>query len=448
MTVQEWLYSKETVKRSMRSYAHFDLRTDLSHKRNYISSPEKITKHGFYPFIHYKIKTTVFNRATGIENKERDICYAAHIDRCIYQYYSFLLNQLYNKRVEEDDMYDVAVAYRTDLHTNNIFLAKKAFTTIQKLGQCYVMIGDFTHFFDTLNHNYLKEQWCSLLSCDTLPADHYSVFKSVTSYSKWELEDLLQLNGLENSKSGRKELNKKSRVLSIKKFKENRSHIIKHTQCFGIPQGSPISAVLANIYMLDFDKTINNAIRKIGGLYMRYSDDFIIIIPNTEGINAKKELNYVQQVVDNTPNITLKPQKTQYFYYKNGFLYNCGIQFSSDANNKHKFINFLGFTFDGMSVSIRAKTISKYYYRMYRKAKTIAKSKGYTQTGKHISCENLYRKYSKCGATISPGNSGNFLTYVSRAELEYRQNDLNADNTIIKDTKHHMAKIRKALNKK
>lgn len=42
MTVQEWLYSKETVKRSMRSYAHFDLRTDLSHKRNYISSPEKL----------------------------------------------------------------------------------------------------------------------------------------------------------------------------------------------------------------------------------------------------------------------------------------------------------------------------------------------------------------------------------------------------------------------
>lgn len=57
------------------------------------------------------------------------------------------------------------------------------------------MIGDFTHFFDNRDHDYLKRQWCSLLKSDRLPDDHYSVFKNVTAYSKWELKDLLILNG-------------------------------------------------------------------------------------------------------------------------------------------------------------------------------------------------------------------------------------------------------------
>ena len=75
---------------------------------------------------------------------------------------------------------------------------------------------------------------------------------------------------------------------------------------------------------------------------------------------------------------------------------------------------------------------------MYRKAKNIAKVGGYTPTGQHISCENLYRRYSVRGADGKPGN---FLTYVSRAEIEYGSNE-----AITRDTKRHMQKIRKALN--
>ena len=39
------------------------------------------------------------------------------------------------------------------------------------------MIGDFTHFFDNLDHAYLKKQWCSLLECERLPKDHYNVLR-------------------------------------------------------------------------------------------------------------------------------------------------------------------------------------------------------------------------------------------------------------------------------
>lgn len=101
MTREDWLTAKSVIEKSKKPYAHFDLRTDIAKQKNYISNPEKIISHGFYPFIHYQIKTIKYNKKKGTKEKTRDICYAAHIDRCIYQYYSFLLNEFYNERVKK-----------------------------------------------------------------------------------------------------------------------------------------------------------------------------------------------------------------------------------------------------------------------------------------------------------------------------------------------------------
>ena len=435
MAPYDWLSLENTIKRSKKPYAHFDLRTDIGKQKSYISNPRKVATHGFYPFIHYQIKTVKFNKAKGTREKTRDICYAAHIDRCIYQYYSYMLNELYNERVRGDGITNVAVAYRTDLHKSNIYFSKRAYDYIRELGRCYVMIGDFTHFFDNLDHDYLKRQWCSLLKCD-----YYSVFKNVTAYSKWELTDLLALNGLSDDWAGRKSLNSQVRVLTPMQFRKNKSHIVRHADPYGIPQGSPISATLANVYMLEVDKLINDMVLELGGMYMRYSDDFIIILPDTSELNIAEAFEKIRTLLKVAPRLTLEPSKTQYFHYADSELENCGKQFHAEADGSSRFINFLGFTFNGRQVSIRAKTISKYYYRMYRKAKNIAKAGGYTPAGKHISCENLYRRYSERGADGKPGN---FLTYVSRAEREYGSNE-----AITRDTKRHMQKIRKALDSK
>ena len=80
------------------------------------------------------------------------------------------------------------------------------------------MIGDFTGFFDHLDHKYLKQQWCSLLGVLKLPKDHYKVFRSVTRYSTWELSDLLALNGLKDNRSGRRTLNSMLRVLTPEEY--------------------------------------------------------------------------------------------------------------------------------------------------------------------------------------------------------------------------------------
>ena len=212
MTPTEWLNSADAVERSKKPYAHFDWRTDIGQQREYIADPGKIAKHGFYPFIHYEKRTLKYSKKKGRKEKKRDICYAAHIDRCIYQYYSFLLNTFYNERVKKDGTSASAVAYRNDLHENNIHFSKRAFDFIKAKSPVHVMIGDFTGFFDNLDHAYLKQQWCSLVGVDRLPSDHFKVFKNITAYSKMELTDLLRLNGLEDTKSDRKKLNGMARV--------------------------------------------------------------------------------------------------------------------------------------------------------------------------------------------------------------------------------------------
>lgn len=439
MNTTEWINSPKTISKSKKQYAHFDYRTDIASKEKYITDPKKIAKHGFYPFIHYDINMIKYNKTRGKKSKKRSICYASHIDRCIYQYYNFLLNNLYNNRVLKEDISEVALAYRTDLHKNNVYFAKKAFDFIKKQASCYVMIGDFTNFFDNLDHQYLKEQWCSLLDVSWLPEDHYKIFKSVTEYSFWEREDLLKLNNLEDTSEGRRRLNSLSRVLTKEQFHNNKSMIKRNKNCFGIPQGSPISGQLANIYMLNIDKEINNIVKRLGGLYMRYSDDFIIVLPNIDRSFAVVEILNIHKLFNSIPGLSLQPDKTQCFHYCNNKVVNCGQEMQLNTDFRNRLINFLGFSFDGKKVYIRQKTTSKYYYRMYRKAKTIANNGGYTSSGKHISGKNLYQRYSIKGAY---GKNGNFISYALRAKKVFGDNE-----AIDRDIKNHMQKIRKAIGK-
>ncbi len=450
MTVQDWLNSDDADTKSRKGYAHFDCRTGIKDQRGYILNPENIARHGFYPFIHYEKKQIKYSKNGGRKTKKRDICYAAHIDRCIYQYYSFLLGELYNQRVALDGISQVAVAYRTDLHQNNIDFAKRAISFIRSNSSCYIMIGDFTGFFDNLDHKYLKQQWCSLMGVTTLPKDHYKVFRSVTHYSTWELTDLLDLNHLEDNRAGRRALNSQQRVLTPEEYKanSNRKHIQVNLNTYGIPQGSPISGLLANVYMLEVDRTINNLVTDLKGLYMRYSDDFIVVIPNT-GALADQALQDISTRFNTVAGLTLEPHKTQYFKFENQVLENCGAQFGIQAEGRKQVVNFLGFTFDGKKVSIRAKTVGKYYYRMYGKAKTIKRNKGYSPKGNRISAENLYALYSKKGAHgyqikqkdgTRKWHSGNFISYVQRAKRKFGKNEL-----IDRDTHRHMQKIKKAL---
>mgnify|MGYP003296803040 CR=1 FL=1 len=189
--------------------------------------------------------------------------------------------------------------------------------------------------------------------------------------------------------------------------------------------------------LLDADKIICEKVKQYGGFYMRYSDDFMIILPDTPKVDAAKELKQIADMVKQAPRLTLEPSKTQFFHFENGVLTNCGKVFHENADDSSRTINFLGFSFDGHTIRIRAKTVSKYYYRMRRKANNIVKMGGYTPGGKRITGEKLYMAYSRKGAKKGQGN---FLTYVDRAAAVYGPKE-----SIKQDTRRHMQKISKVL---
>ncbi|WP_440321155.1 antiviral reverse transcriptase Drt2 [Laedolimicola sp.] len=444
MELQKW---KEKNAKA-RKYAHFDEKVSLDKVWDYISNPENIVRHGFYPFIHYEKKFNKFTKTAGVgkvKEKSRHLCYSAHVDRYIYSYYGYLLNQKYDKYLAEHDMNMVAVAYRDNLHKSNIHFAKAAFDCIREAKDCFVIIGDFSNFFDSLDHVYLKGRMCDVLGVKELPADYYAVFKNITKYSIWELTELLKLNGQADTEENIQNLNSKRRVLSAKKFKKyKKEFVIKHKESYGIPQGSAISAVLANIYMLKIDESMHKLVRKSNGLYMRYSDDFIIVLPQLSNNEFKMMLEDILDEIKLVPNLILQPEKTQIYKYTSTKLESCNAMFLDGVANGKNEIDYLGFTFDGNEVTIRDKTISKYYYRLHRKLKTIVKNGGYTSSGKKISCKNLYEQYSVKGAYLKDSNGhvkGNFITYVQRA-----QNVFGDDEPIDRKTRKHMIKIRRVLD--
>lgn len=423
----------------MKYYSHFDEKVHWKNVKHIVENPEKVARHGFFPFIHYTHNIEKFNKKVGRKPpKLREIFYSSHIDRYIYELYAYKLNNIYNKRVIKDCTNKCAVAYRDNLHKSNIHFAKKVFDAIRRYNQAYVIIGDFTGFFDNLDHSYLKDRLCSLLETTILPDDYYAVFRNITKYSYFELEKLKEITGLKY-----KELNKQNRVLELKDFRQyKRECLRKNKNNYGIPQGSAISAVLSNIYMIDFDKKINDFVTSKKGIYMRYSDDFVIVIPKCEIVEFQKMWVFIDNIKRSVKNLELQLEKTQIFEYNNLHVKSCNSLLFHEVPDGKNIINYLGFSFDGKVITIRDKTISKYYYRMYRKIDAIAKKGGYTKKGKKIPMNTLYKRYSFYGEEQTKDNRGNFLTYVNRAKEVFGPNE-----AIDRSTKKHWGKLQKRLHK-
>lgn len=409
-------------------YAHFDLRVSLSMPsiRKYVMDRTKIVTHSFYPFIHFEKKNSRYGKKGP--KKPRELYYCSHLDRCVYQRYAFLLNCQYNIWACENNIDDVAIAYRDSLGKNNIDFAKDAFDAIRSFPQCFILVGDFTNFFDNLEHQYLKKMMCEVLGVERLPQDYFSVFKNITRFSSWDWKDIVKAAGENIAERGvRKKINSKETVLTKEQFQKNKKDIKKNISGVGVPQGSPISAVLSNIYMIKFDKDIKRYVTSKGGIYMRYSDDFIIVLPYERDAEIADFTSYIFSYVESMKGlIDLQKEKTSCYTYKDEVIYE-GDQPSS--------INYLGFLFDGKNIRIRPRAITKYYYRMRRKANTIGRSNWTSSKGRRISAKELYSIYSR------NDEKQTFIDYARKAKGILKLNDQEA-NTLIK---HHKRKIAMAI---
>lgn len=375
--------------------------------KHLVKSPKAVATHAFFPLMfkqipqrRYKVVGYTMDdypkpirghkkvKSGKVEStkKLRPINYATHIDAHIYSYYaSEILAKKYEQLLQkEPELSKCIIAYRRikeenkESGKNNIHFAKEVFDEIKRYGNCTAFAFDIENFFSSLNHKYLKKIWCELLGVKSLPPDHFNLYKSITKFKFVKMQELRQKGGnfdekklAENRKSGVEAFFK-----STKEFREaikngdlgiysNDSKDADNVIC-GIPQGLAISAILANVYLLKFDQVMyKEIVEKRGGMYRRYSDDIVVICPNAD----VEEIEHlvINQII--TCNLIISGGKTEICQFIKA--HNDNLECVSVKKIRGEYVEsqqgsfgYLGFEFNGKSILIKSKNLSKFYRRM------------------------------------------------------------------------------------
>lgn len=397
-----------------KKYLHFDLPlNELDQKKveEYTSDPAKVAIHAFYPFITYEVtKYKMVEDDDGSRHLDetgvRPLSYASHWDSQIYSYYARSMGALYEQKLVDAGIGENVIAFRKLVDNKgeskcNIHLANEAFEKISSLGDCKVYAFDIKSFFDNLDHEYLKKCWCDLLGEVRLPKDHFQVYKSLSAHALVKKSELYKTFNIPKKNPKKKGFYK---VCSIEDFRKKvRGGKLITSQALGIPQGSAMSAFLANLYMFEFDRTIQNLMNQNDGYYFRYCDDILCILP------LDKDFKLEDTIVSELEKIKLKlnAKKTETAIFRTSMT----GEFSSDRP-----IQYLGFLFDGKRKLIRTPSLSR-YRRNAKKAIRLAKAtmKKYNMERRSLGLnprvlyrKKLYKKYFHTGKT-------NFIRYGFRA---------------------------------
>ncbi|MGB0526097.1 MAG: reverse transcriptase domain-containing protein [Flammeovirgaceae bacterium] len=83
---------------------------------------------------------------------------------------------------------------------------------------------------------------------------------------------------------------------------------VKQCGNLGVPQGSPLSPLLANIYLHPFDQVVTQAGGKKGFHYLRFADDLLFLAPSSSKLPLKLAKSELKQI-----NLKLQSAKTAKF---------------------------------------------------------------------------------------------------------------------------------------
>lgn len=462
-----------------RGYLHITNKTPNSVRssvKKYVTNSANIAKHSFTPLIYKQLKqrrykSTILNGKNIRSHKSnkngkivsntkiRKIHYSTHIDAHIYSYYSKVkIAPKYEAYLSQNmELSNAVTAYRSIKkennlgHKNNIHFAKEVFDEIQSREKCVVLAFDIENFFPSLNHRMLKLIWAKIIGCKTLPKDHYNIFKSVTNYSYIRLSDLRKSNGqFDEKKLARlKNQNKNSFFYYIKELLESGITIYKNQRkhnnsLVGIPQGLPISALLANMYMLPFDEAIIHQLKNV--YYRRYSDD-IVIVCNEDQVEYVKDF-VINKIKEIELNISIEKTEQTLFKQDNGKLQSYRMQDGKLIKNIP--LNYLGFEFYGYQTLIKAKNLAAFYRKMkdsvrrkHKRAEKI-KEKHLVDTAP-IFKRKIYRLFSFKGEKkrdlASRKYRGNYISYAYKAS-----NEMNAPE-IKRQLRNHWRILQKTIRK-
>lgn len=294
---------------------HFDVPVGVSYAKSI--SRKVVREHGWSPLIHYMKEDKRYkplDRKTI--KKPRPIMYASHRDACVLSFYSYRLSKLLDKWYLQKGLHDSIVAYRS-LGKGNYDFARRVQDYVQSHENITVLCFDVTGFFDNLDHEMLKQRLKLILRVDDLPEDWFKVYRHVTKYRYVNLSDLRANDVIKKRLDSRKRIP----IASIPELKAANIIVRKHDQAKGIPQGTPISAMFSNLYMIDFDLEMLAETVKRNGLYQRYSDDILIACPPTKADELEKlvkdrlNLNGLELQNKKTERKTFSGQQSLSFQY-------------------------------------------------------------------------------------------------------------------------------------
>lgn len=333
--------------------------------------------------------------------------------------------------------------------------------------QCVALAYDLKSFYDTIDHKKLKEAWCKVMNFDKLPADHYNIYKSLTKFCFIDLKRVCEYFNYKKyccSKDGKvcgncslcrnPKTNKLPKILfknasEFRKFKEwcgndafqQNKGLEDKNNPYGIPQGSALSSVLSNIYMLDFDIKVKKFLEDKNAVYRRYCDD-IMIVCNKED----------KECIDTFLRNEIKEQGNHLKIHdiEEGFKYSKSqvYDFTDASKIKKQPLQYLGFCFDGEIVTIRGNSLSRYYRKAYKgivasRLNVLRKLYNIHFKGlllrekyKKLYRRKLYERYTTLG-------KNNFHTYVKRAFSGMEGID---NKRIRKQLSNHMKKIKRDID--
>lgn len=480
-----------------RGYLHITNQINKKDKKEvlqYVSNPDKVIKHRFSPFILRQTNDRRFRFCDNLKRrshkkvddkgqyianaKVRPIKYATHIDSHIYSYYSHeIIQSKYENYLKTDiALNDCVTGYRrieSDdgvRYKYNVDFAKEVFMEIERRKSCAVLTFDIENFFPSLNHKQLKNVWSSMLGNKSLPKDHYAIYKSITNFSYFFYDDLRQKHRghLDEKKIGKLKSEGKFQLFrDYYDFQESGIQVYKNQKkrersIAGIPQGLPISAMLANLYMLPFDENIVQKLVKLKNCYYRrYSDDLVIVCDNLDLDLAEK---IVQEEIAKIK-LTISAAKTEKFRFetRNNRL-EC-FKIKKEQLIPDSYLQYLGFDFYGYKTLIKSANVSRFYREMKEsiamKAKRVKAVQHKNLTDEAIIFKRkIYRLYSfkgiktrelpsskivyQHGKLIKKEASrkyrGNFIKYA------YRASDIMEAPEIKRQLRRHMIILKKYMN--
>lgn len=469
--MEEWHLHKGDLKK----YPHFDPIISAEDGEGYATNKQRVAEHAFFPFIQYSQQWKRFAKK-GEERtlKKRPIRYAARLDSYIFSYYRHILSLRYEAELVRLGLDKSIVAYRHIPVSGclggkcNIHFAHDAILKIRELGDCFAIALDISSYFESLDHVRLKHLWCRMLEVPRLPVDHFQIFRAITQYAWVEKEEVYERLG----HFGEKEIINGSPIkgyltpykkvpkclTSGRGFREHiaggggqKSIIKRNYKPYGIPQGAPISDLLANLYLIDFDRIVAGWIREIGGAYFRYSDDILIVAPGEETAGRQLMARTRGLIGEFGAKLEIKEKKSSLIiFHRDGPDQTYQLVHGTQGKNG---LEYLGFRYDGKKVFLRDATLSNLRRKVARAAISDAEAcarrypdKDAAKLRRLFDYDRLVKRFGRVenfGELQEEYRNWTFWTYAKRASSEFGT----LGRSILRQLRRHRQLIRLRADK-